>query len=107
MFPLEPPPLATVYVPMPPLTTATGVTQCNLRTVFLLIKAHTVCLMKVEREVEVLYYALVFLIVGLIAGVLGATGVAAIASQIAWILFIVGVILLVIHLATGRRGRVV
>ena len=57
--------------------------------------------------VTVLYYALVFLIVGLIAGVLGATGVAAIASQIAWILFIVGVILLVIHLATGRRGPVV
>ena len=57
--------------------------------------------------VAVLYYALVFLIVGLIAGVLGATGVAAIASQIAWILFIVGVILLVIHLATGRRGPVV
>ena len=51
-----------------------------------------------------LYYALVFLVVGLIAGVLGATGVAAIASQIAWILFIVGIILLVIHLATGRRG---
>src|SRR5260221_1529555 len=46
----------------------------------------------------------VFLIVGLIAGILGATGVAAIASQIAWILFIVGIILLVIHLATGRRG---
>jgi uncharacterized membrane protein YtjA (UPF0391 family) len=56
--------------------------------------------------VAVLYYALVFLIVGLIAGVLGATGVAAIAAQIAWILFIVGVILLVIHLATGRRGPV-
>ena len=57
--------------------------------------------------VALLYYALVFLIVGLIAGVLGATGVAAIASQIAWILFIVGIILLVIHLATGRRGPVV
>lgn len=57
--------------------------------------------------VAVLYYALVFLVVGLIAGVLGATGVASIASQIAWILFIIGVILLVIHLATGRRGPVV
>ena len=57
--------------------------------------------------VPVLYYALVFLVVGLIAGVLGATGVAAIASQIAWILFIIGIILLVIHLATGRRGPVV
>jgi uncharacterized membrane protein YtjA (UPF0391 family) len=57
--------------------------------------------------VPVLYYALVFLIVGLVAGVLGATGVAVIASKIAWILFIVGIVLLVIHLATGRRGPVV
>lgn len=52
---------------------------------------------------QVLYYALVFLVVGLIAGILGATGVAAIASQIAWVLFIIGIILLVISLATGRR----
>ena len=63
------------------------------------------CLMNTRKGgVAVLYYALVFLVVGLIAGVLGATGVAAIASQIAWILFIIGVILLVIHLATGRVG---
>jgi uncharacterized membrane protein YtjA (UPF0391 family) len=69
--------------------------------------AHRVLNDTLKGGVAVLYYALVFLIVGLIAGVLGATGVAAIASQIAWILFIVGVILLVIHLATGRRGPVV
>jgi uncharacterized membrane protein YtjA (UPF0391 family) len=60
-----------------------------------------------EKEVTVLYYALVFLIVGLIAGVLGASGVAAVASQIAWVLFIIGIVLLVIHLATGRRGPVI
>jgi uncharacterized membrane protein YtjA (UPF0391 family) len=59
-----------------------------------------------EKEEAVLYYALVFLIVGLIAGVLGASGVAAVASQIAWVLFVIGIILLVIHLATGRRGPV-
>jgi uncharacterized membrane protein YtjA (UPF0391 family) len=52
-----------------------------------------------------LYYALVFLIVGLIAGALGLFGVAAIASQIAWILFLVGVVLLVIHLVSGRGPR--
>jgi uncharacterized membrane protein YtjA (UPF0391 family) len=50
-----------------------------------------------------LHYALLFLIVGLIAGVLGLSGVAAIAGQIAWILFLVGIILLVVHLARGRR----
>ena len=36
-----------------------------------------------------LYYALVFLIVGLVAGALGIYGVAAIASQIAWVLFLI------------------
>jgi uncharacterized membrane protein YtjA (UPF0391 family) len=51
-----------------------------------------------------LYYALMFLVVGLIAGVLGLFGVAQIASQIAWILFVVGIVMLIIHLATGR-GR--
>jgi uncharacterized membrane protein YtjA (UPF0391 family) len=54
-----------------------------------------------------LYYALVFLVIGLIAGALGLFGVAAIASQISWILFLVGIVLLVIHLATGRRPPVV
>ena len=50
-----------------------------------------------------LYYALVFLIVGLLAGALGVAGVAAVAGQIAWVLFLIGVILIVVHLATGRR----
>jgi uncharacterized membrane protein YtjA (UPF0391 family) len=49
-----------------------------------------------------LYYALVFLIVGLIAGALGIYGVAAVASQIAWVLFLIGIVLLVVHLASGR-----
>jgi uncharacterized membrane protein YtjA (UPF0391 family) len=46
-----------------------------------------------------LYYALVFLVIGLIAGALGLFGVAAVAGQIAWILFLIGVVFLVIHLA--------
>jgi uncharacterized membrane protein YtjA (UPF0391 family) len=53
-----------------------------------------------------LYYSLVFLIVGLIAGTLGIYGVAAIASQIAWVLFLIGIALLVIHLVTGRSTSV-
>lgn len=51
-----------------------------------------------------IYYALVFLIVGLIAGALGLAGIAAVASQIAWVLFLIGIVLLVIHLASGRRA---
>lgn len=50
-----------------------------------------------------LYYALAFLVVGLIAGALNLVGVSAIAVQIAWILSVIGVVLIVIHLVTGRR----
>jgi uncharacterized membrane protein YtjA (UPF0391 family) len=53
-----------------------------------------------------LYYALVFLVVGLLAGALGIFGVAAMATQIAWILFVIGVVLIVVHLVTGRSDRV-
>ena len=52
-----------------------------------------------------LYYALMFLVVGLIAGALGIYGVAAVASQIAYVLFLIGVVLLVVHLLTGSRPR--
>jgi len=52
-----------------------------------------------------LYYALAFLVVGLIAGALNLAGVAAIAVQISWILFVIGIVLLVIHLVTGRSTR--
>jgi uncharacterized membrane protein YtjA (UPF0391 family) len=69
--------------------------------------ARVMLLLAHEREVRMLYYALMFLVVGLIAGVLGVTGVASIASQIAWILFVIGIILLVVHVITGRRGSVV
>jgi uncharacterized membrane protein YtjA (UPF0391 family) len=51
-----------------------------------------------------LYYALMFLLVGLVAGALGLFGVAAIASQISWVLFLVGIILVVAHLLAGRGG---
>lgn len=53
-----------------------------------------------------LYYALVFLILGLVADALGAYGVAAVASQIAWVLFVIGIILLIVHMVSGRRTLV-
>ena len=53
-----------------------------------------------------LYYALMFLVVGLIAGALNLAGVAAVAVQISWILFLIGIVLLVIHLITDRPVRV-
>ena len=50
-----------------------------------------------------LYYSLIFLVLGLVASLLGAYGVAAVASQIAWVLFVIGIVLLVVHLISGRR----
>lgn len=52
---------------------------------------------------KILYYALMFLLVGLIAGALGMFGIAAIAGQIAWVLFLIGVALVIVHFITGRR----
>lgn len=52
-----------------------------------------------------LYWALMFLAIGVIASLLGASGVAAIASQIAWVLFVIGIVLLVIHFIMGASKR--
>lgn len=50
-----------------------------------------------------LSWALVFLVVGIIAGVLGLSGIAGAATQIAWILFVVGLILAIVFFLMGRR----
>lgn len=53
-----------------------------------------------------LYWALVFLIVALLAGVFGFTGVSAAATGIAKILFFIFLVLFLISLAAGGwRGR--
>lgn len=52
-----------------------------------------------------LYYALVFLVVGLIAGALNLAGVSTVAVQISWVLFLIGVVLVAIHVISGRRVR--
>jgi len=51
-----------------------------------------------------LQLAIVFLIIALIAGALGLFGAQVIASQIAWVLFVVFLILFVVSLAFGRRA---
>jgi uncharacterized membrane protein YtjA (UPF0391 family) len=63
--------------------------------------------MKGVRDFDImLYYALMFLALGLIAGSLHLAGAAAVAVQISRILFLIGSVLLVIHLVTGRTVRV-
>jgi uncharacterized membrane protein YtjA (UPF0391 family) len=59
-----------------------------------------------DWSIHVLYYALVFLVVGVIAGTLNLAGVSAVAVQISWILFLIGILLVAIHVITGRSARV-
>lgn len=51
-------------------------------------------------------WALTFLIIGLLAALLGFTGVAGTATNIAWILFVVGIVLAIVFAIAGRRPRV-
>ena len=53
-----------------------------------------------------LRWALIFLVVALIAGALGFFNVSAISGQIAWVLFVIFIILFLVSLLTGglRRG---
>lgn len=51
-----------------------------------------------------LSWALTFLVLALVAGVLGATGIAGLSMNIAWILIVVFLVLFVISLVMGRRG---
>jgi uncharacterized membrane protein YtjA (UPF0391 family) len=48
-------------------------------------------------------WAIIFLVVALVAGVLGFSGIAGTATQIAWILFVVGLVMAVVFFLGGRR----
>jgi uncharacterized membrane protein YtjA (UPF0391 family) len=48
-------------------------------------------------------WAATFLVIALIAAVLGFTGIAGLATNIAWILFVVGLILAIVFAVLGRR----
>ena len=61
-----------------------------------------------KMEGNMLYWALVFLVVALIAGVLGFTGIAVAAAGVAKLLFVVFLILFLISLITHfSRGSTV
>jgi len=51
-----------------------------------------------------LSWAIAFLVLALVAGIFGATGVAGLSMNIAWILIVVFLVLIVISLIMGRRG---
>ena len=54
-----------------------------------------------------LYYALLFLVLGVIAGVLHWAGVAAVTAPMSWVLSVTGILLGAIYVITERTGRVV
>jgi uncharacterized membrane protein YtjA (UPF0391 family) len=59
-----------------------------------------------ERRQDMLYYALVFLLVAILAGVFGFTGIAVASAGIAKILFFVFIVLFLVSLITHAARRV-
>lgn len=53
-----------------------------------------------------LSWAFVFLVLGLVAAIFGFTGIAGAATNIAWILFVVGLVLAIVFAIMGRRPRI-
>lgn len=51
-------------------------------------------------------WAITFLIIAIVAAVFGFSGIAGTATNIAWILFVVGIILAIVFALTGRRPRI-
>jgi uncharacterized membrane protein YtjA (UPF0391 family) len=54
-----------------------------------------------EKENDMLRVALLFLVIALIAGALGLYPVAALSSEIAWVLFVIFLVLFVVSLVFG------
>lgn len=48
-------------------------------------------------------WAITFLIIAIIAALFGFSGIAGVATNIAWILFVVGLVLAVVFMILGRR----
>ncbi len=59
-----------------------------------------------KEEFNMLYWAAVFFMVAIVAAIFGFGGIVSAAAGIAKILFFVFLILFIISLITGRRGRV-
>jgi uncharacterized membrane protein YtjA (UPF0391 family) len=49
--------------------------------------------------------AAIFLVIAVMAGLLGFLGIAGIATSVAWLLFVVGLVLAIVFALLGRRGR--
>ena len=52
-----------------------------------------------------LHWAAVFLVIGLVAMLFGAGGIASMSMNIAWILFVVGIVMAIVLFILGRRPK--
>jgi uncharacterized membrane protein YtjA (UPF0391 family) len=59
-----------------------------------------------EGSANMLYWALVFLVIAIIAGILGFVGIAGAAAEIAKVLFFIFIVLFIVSLIAGRRTTV-
>jgi uncharacterized membrane protein YtjA (UPF0391 family) len=59
---------------------------------------------RVEQESTMLRYAIIFLVIALLASVFGMFGLSGVAMEAARILFFVFLILLIVSVITGRRS---
>jgi uncharacterized membrane protein YtjA (UPF0391 family) len=59
----------------------------------------------IRKEGVMVYWAAVFLVIALVAALLGFTGIAGMSMNIAWILFVVGMIFAVALFIMGRSRR--
>ncbi len=58
-----------------------------------------------RMESVMVSWAAVFLVIALVAALMGFTGIAGMSMNIAWILFIVGMVFAIVLFAMGRRRR--
>jgi uncharacterized membrane protein YtjA (UPF0391 family) len=58
-----------------------------------------------NRRFAMLRYALIFLVVAIVAGLLGFTGISLAASDIARVLFFIFIVLFAVSLIFGLMGR--
>jgi uncharacterized membrane protein YtjA (UPF0391 family) len=49
------------------------------------------------------YWAAIFLVIAIVSALFGLGGVAGLSQQIAWILFLVGLVLAIVSFVLGRR----
>jgi len=59
--------------------------------------------LNLDKEIIMLNWAIVFLVIAIIAAIFGFSGIAGAAVNIAWILAVIGIILAIAFFVMGRR----